>query len=211
MKKFMLEQGLRVGFIHCQMCVLDRSRLQKIVFSGLLVGILLVSWVSPMAKTSKDNGVRFDSVEILSKAKAEVESRVRLIRSLALEHEIDHKDLIRIEMHYDKIRADVNAGIDRLLVEIETTGKTGAVEPFNRVAMRVSEQVAGFIKSSDELIFGGKRGPSATIDAGVKLVDSLVNALLDIWKTLHSEKNERNELLVQRIESLKWGEFSKID
>jgi len=160
-----------------------------------------------MADTNTNEEVRFDSVETLSKAKTLAESRVKLIRSLLEDGEIGDEQYRKIQILYDEARADVNAGLDRLLVELETTSSQGTIEPYDRVAQRAAERTAQFLKISDQVIFGKDRG---ILELGMKLADSLIKAFVDIWKVLRGEKTERHTLLLQRIESLKWGEFSEV-
>lgn len=160
-----------------------------------------------MADTLTENEIRFDSVEVLSKAKAQAESRVKFIRSLREDGEIEEKDLRKIQLLYSEVRADVNAGLDRVLVELEITGSKGATEPYDRVAARAAKRATDFLESSDEMILGDDRG---AVEAGIKLADSMTKAFVDIWKTLRGEKSERHEQLIRRIESLKWEQFSEI-
>ena len=160
-----------------------------------------------MADTLTENEIRFDSVEVLSRAKAQAESRVKFIRSLREDGEIEEKDLRKIQLLYGEVRADVNAGLDRVLVEIETTGSKGATEPYERIAVRAAKRATDFLESSDEMILGDDRG---AVEAGINLADSMTKAFVDIWKTLRGDKSERHEQFIRRIESLKWEQFSKI-
>lgn len=188
------------------------SLLSSSLFKISILPILLLAslGLSP-SEIRTDDDIKFDSVEILSKSKSWAESRVRMIRSLARDNEISKTELSRLELEYDAVRATVNSGIDRLLVELETTGESDSSEPFDRIAIQVSDQVEDFLIICDEMIFGGKRGVGTAIEAGAKVVDTVVNALMDIWKTLHGEKNERHAMLIKRLKGLKWQRFSKIE
>lgn len=160
-----------------------------------------------MADAITKDEQRFDSVETLSKAKSLAESRVKLVRSLYREKRVNDTEFQKIQLLYDEARADVNAGLDRVLVELETTGKKGNVEPYERVAKRAAEKTAEFLNSSDDIMFGKDRG---AVETSIKFMDSLVDAFVDIWKVLRGEKTERHKLLMQRMESLKWSDFSEI-
>ena len=160
-----------------------------------------------MADTSAKEEVRFDSVEILSKAKTQAESRVKLVRALLEDKEIKDEEYRRIQSLYDDARAEVNSGLDRLLVELETTGSQGKEEPYDRLARRAADRTTEFLKISDKVIFGNDRG---LVESGVDLAGKLVDALVDVWKTLHGEKTQRHALLLKRIESLKWREFADV-
>lgn|GEM_PF-4779394 len=161
-----------------------------------------------MAKSDTENEIRFDSVEVLSRTKSQAESRVKLVRSLLEDGEIEKKDLRNIQRLYEEARADVNAGLDRLLVEIEVVGSHGSIDPYEKVAERAAKRVAEFLEASDELILGEDR--SGLVTAGLGIVDSMMKAFVDVWKTMRGERSERRALLIQRIESLKWGQFDAI-
>ena len=152
--------------------------------------------------------VVFDSVEVLSRAKSQVENRIKLVRSLLEDGEIEAAELRKVQILYDDVRSDVNSGLDRLLVELETTGTYETVEPYARVAERVAQRVQEFIVMTDELILGEDR--SGIAEAGLSLAESLMTALVDVWKTLRGERTERHTLLIQRIDSLKWSEFDDV-
>ena len=81
--------------------------------------ILSTSGSLTMAETITKDEQRFDSVETLSKAKSLVESRVKLVRSLHQEQRVNEEEYQKIQLLYDEARADVNAGLDRVLVELE--------------------------------------------------------------------------------------------
>lgn len=150
----------------------------------------------------------FDSVEVLSRVKSQAESRIKLARSLVEDGEIKATELRKIQILYDDTRSEVNSGLDRLLVELETTGAYESVEPYTRVAERAAQRAQEFIETSDALILGEDR--SGIAEAGLSLAESLVTALVDVWKTLRGERTERHSLLIKRIGSLKWNEFDEI-
>ncbi len=152
--------------------------------------------------------VVFDSVEVLSRAKSQAESRIKLARSLLEDGEIKAADLRNIQILYEDARSDVNSGLDRLIVELETTGAYDTAEPYAQVAERAAQHVQEFMKTSDELVFGEDR--SGLAGAGLSLAETFVTALVDVWKTLRGERTERHSLLIQRIGSLKWSEFDDI-
>jgi len=156
-----------------------------------------------------DKKVIFDSVEVLSRAKSQAEGRVKYARLLMADGEIEGAELTDIQRLYDLARADVNAGIDRLLVELETTGSYESTEAYSRFAERAAERVAGFIRESDAITRADKRSGLAAA-AGVNFAKELVTAFVDVWKTLRGERTERHSLLTQRIASLKWSEFDEI-
>ena len=170
---------------------------------------LVLAWGPTMAANDAKQEILFDSVEILSQTKARAESRVKLLRSLQDDGEVKAEDMRRLRLLYDEARADVNAGLDRILVELESTGSNASVDPYPRVAERASKRAAEFLAESDTVIFGGDRGAAA--EAGAKLADSLVTAFVDVWKTLRGERSARNEKLAERIGSLKWQSFDQIE
>jgi hypothetical protein len=129
------------------------------------------------------------------------------LRSLHEDVEIDDKVYQGIRLLYDEARADVNAGLTRVLAELESTSSKGTVEQYDRVAQRAANRATDFIEASDNAIFGKDRG---LVDTGVKFVDSLAKALVEVWKVVRNEKAERHALLIQRITSLKWNEFLEI-
>ena len=158
--------------------------------------------------TGNENDAVFDGVEVLSREKARAESRVKLARSLSADGDLAKTDFRKIQVQYDETRADVNAGLDRLLVELETTGSLESVESYTRLAERVAQRVETFLKSSDSLLFGDDR--SGAVGAGLGLVGIVTKALVDMWKTLRSDHTDRHTLLIKRIDSLKWQQFDDI-
>ena len=160
-----------------------------------------------MAKKKMKDEVRFESVEMLSNAKTMAESRVKLFRSLLEDGQVEDKVYRKIQVLYDDARSDVNAGLDRVLVELETKGTKGTVERYDNVARRAAERAAKFTEAIDEVVFGKDRGLEVI---GVDLIEPLAKAFVDVWKVLHGEKTQRHVLLMQRITSLKWAEFSDI-
>ena len=161
-----------------------------------------------MAGTDIEQEVRFDSVEVLSKVKTRAESRVKLVRSLLEDGEIQKKDLKKIQILYGDTRAEVNAGLDRLLIEMESTGSQGEVEPYARVAKKAGKQAGEFIDACDKLILGEDRG---VLEASSAFIDTFVGALVDIWKTYRDDRSARNSQVRDRIELMKWEKFDKID
>ena len=155
-----------------------------------------------------ENDVVFDSVEALSKARSQAESRVKLVRALAEDGEIETADLRGVQALYDDARADVNSGLDRLLVELEKTGSYESAEPYAEVAERAANRVDDFVRRCDAIILGDDR--SGVIGGGLSLAETLVTALVDVWKTVREGRTDRHALFVERVESLKWGEFDDI-
>jgi len=160
-----------------------------------------------MTKKRMKDEVRFESVEMLSNAKTMAESRVKLFRSSFEDGEVEEKVYRKIRILYDEARSDVNSGLDRVLVELETKRTKGNVESYNDVARRAAERAARFTEAIDEVIFGKDRGLEVV---GTALIEPLANAFVDVWKVLHKEKTQRHLLLMQRITSLKWAEFTDI-
>ena len=158
--------------------------------------------------TGQENVTVFDSVEILSREKARAESRVKLARSLHMDGELETSNLRKIQEQYDDARADVNAGLDRLLVELEATGSVESQEVYTRTAERAAQRVEAFLKLSDGLTLG--KGRSGAVGVGLGLVGIVTKALVDMWKTLRSGQSERQALLIKRIDSLKWSQFDDI-
>lgn len=160
-----------------------------------------------MAQDSENVDV-FDSVEVLSRAKTQAETRVKLAQSLVEDGEVGVEDLRKIQRLYDDARAEINGGLDRLLVELESTGTYESTEPFKAVAEKAVDRVAAFMVASDELILGEDR--SGWADASIGLAGDLVGSMLEIWKTLRGERSVRHEALVKRIDSLKWDAFDDV-
>ncbi len=158
--------------------------------------------------SENDRGVLLASVEVLSETKSQAESRVKLVRSLLEDEEIDAAELRRLQLLYADSRSSVNAGLDRLLVELEIDRAAAPAESYAVTADRAAERVAAFIAASDALILGDDRGDPVT--AVLDLVKSLPAALIDIWKTLRNDTSERRTRLIARIESLKWEPFDRV-
>lgn len=113
--------------------------------SWMIVGKLLCvltltpAWSTAMAN-EKEKEMVLDSVETLSRAKSKAESRVKLARSLLEDGEITTADLRTLQSSYDDARTEVNAGLDRLLVELETTDPDAALTSYNVVAERAEHK-----------------------------------------------------------------------
>jgi hypothetical protein len=122
--------------------------------------------------------------------------------------EVEVADLRKIQRLYDEARAEVNAGLDRLLVELEATGGYESTEPFKAIAEKAADRVASFMTASDELILGEDR--SGWADASIGLAGDLVGSLVEIWKTLRGARSGRHDALVNRIDSLKWEAFHDV-
>jgi hypothetical protein len=167
----------------------------------------LMIWSMPM-DAADDDQVVLNGIEILSRAKSQAESRIKLVRSLVKDGEIDTVDLRRVRILYDDARSDVNAGLDRLLAELEAHGTYATAEPYTQVAERAAARMAELIKISDKLALGEDRGDP--VEAGMKLVDTVVKAFVDVWKTLRGERTSRRSLFVQRLGSLRWSPFDDI-
>ncbi|MBW1805453.1 MAG: hypothetical protein JRJ06_03625 [Deltaproteobacteria bacterium] len=156
------------------------------------------------------NGLKgiFDSIEMLSRAKLQAESRVKLIKTMREDEEITASDNRRMTTLYDEARAHVNSGIDRLLVELETTGKVDDDKSFEEIASRAAQQVEAFVTESDQLVFGEDR--SGMVEAGLGLAGILVGAMVNVWKNLRGARKVRHSKLVKRIDDLRWPAFDEL-
>ncbi len=150
----------------------------------------------------------YQSVEILSEAKSRAESRVKLVRALVADGELGSEGLRSLQVAYADARARVNAGLDRLLVELETAKVQESAEPYREVASSAAQQIAVFLAACDKEILGDDRG---VLEAGLGAAGSISSALVDIWKTLRGEKTERHLALIRRIDSLRWDPFEGIE
>ena len=130
-----------------------------------------------------------------------------MARGLAEDGDIGPTDLRRIQVLYDDARADVNAGLDRLLVELEVTGSYESADPFADVAERAESRVASFISETDEIIFGEDRSLGA---AGIGLVGDIAQAFVEVWKTFRGESVANHDKLVERIDALKWARYEDL-
>lgn len=161
-----------------------------------------------MSMPVETNQALYASVEVLSKVKYLAEDRVKLARSLAEEGgEVAPAQLLALQVLYSDARSNINASLDRLLVEMQAEGASMVVESYERVAERAAEHANRFLDASDDVILGPDR---SLVDAGVKTIGSLASALVDVWKTLRGEKKERLKELVERLESFKWEPFEKV-
>ena len=149
----------------------------------------------------------FDSVEVLSRAKLQAGNRVKLIKTMREEEEISVSDHRRMVALYGEARADVNSGIDRLLIEVEAAGKIENEGPFEEIASRAAEQVETFITESDQLVFGEDR--SGVVEAGISFAGAIVSAMVDVWKSVRGERTTRHAKFVERLDSLKWPAFEE--
>lgn len=161
-----------------------------------------------MTKTDATKQVVRESVDFLSEAKSRAETRVKLARSLLADGGISKKDLRKLEIAYSDARAQVNAGLDRILVELEISRTGAELESYEIVANRAGEQILVFLDASDALILGDDKG--SPIEAGLDAAKTFASAFVDIWKTFRGDKKERNAALIKRIESLKWAAFDEI-
>jgi hypothetical protein len=156
-----------------------------------------------MPSRTETNEALYASVEVLSKTKSRAEDCVKLARSLATPAE-----LLALQVLYSEARSNINASLDRLLIELQTVGARAAVaESYERVAERAAEHAQRFLEASDDLIIGADM---SIVEAGIKAVSSLASALVDVWKTLRGEKKERFAHLTKRLESFKWEHFEQI-
>lgn len=150
----------------------------------------------------------FDSVEVLSRAKLQAESRVKLIKTMREDEEITASDNRRMATLYDEARAHVNSGIDRLLVELETMGKVDNDKSFETIASRTAQQVETFVTESDQLVFGEDR--TGMVEAGLGLAGILVGAMVDVWKNLRGVRKVQHSKLVKRLDGLRWSAFDDL-
>ncbi len=189
-----------------------------VVFVAGFAGVIFISaadlsipgstdYWSGQAMAQDDLDPVFDSIEALSKAKLQAGNRVKLVKAMLKDGDISASDHRRIVALYDEARAEVNSGIDRLLVELDTKGTLDGEEPFERIASRAAKHVEEFVAESDRVVFGPDRG---TVEAGLNLAESLVNAFVDVWKTLRGERAMRHEKLVERLDALRWPTFGEI-
>ena len=160
-----------------------------------------------MAEETSEQETLLASVEQLSRTKSLAESRVKLVRALVADSEKDEQDLTRMRVLYEDARANVNAGLDRLLVEMEGSARVESAESYRRAADIADEKAGTFLKESGTLILGEDR---SVVEAGVKAAGSVVSALVDIWKTLRGEKKGMRAAVTKRIETLKWSPFDEI-
>ncbi len=150
----------------------------------------------------------FDSIEVLSKARIQADSRVRLIKTMREDGDITQSENRHMVLLYDEARADVNSGIDRLVAELEARGKVSGEEPFEEVAGRAAKRVENFLAESDLLVFGEAR--SGMLEAGLSLSEAVIGAFVDVWKNLRGERTARHGKLVERLNGLKWQAFEEI-
>lgn len=178
---------------------------------ALIIGVACVQALLPrmsVAAEPTEMESVLTSVETLSRAKTQAESRVKLIKALLDDGEITKTDYRRILVLYSDAQAGANAGIDRMLFQLEALGEMQEQERFNDLASRTAEDVETFLVQSDLLVFGEDR--SGAIAAGVSFAETLTNAFMDIWKTLRGERNARHAKVIERIESLRWKAFDDV-
>ena len=89
--------------------------------------------------------------------------------------EMPPESLRNLRRLYDDARAEVNAGLDRLLVELEASRSQPDMEPYARLAEKSSLRVQQFLTESDRLSLGQER--SGIVEAGVKAGGDLVKSL----------------------------------
>ena len=174
---------------------------------GMACGHVLLPGMSEATEHSEMESV-LTSVETLSRAKTQAESRVKLIKALLDDGDIPKAEYRKVVILYGDAQAGANAGIDRILFQLEAVGKLQEQERFNELATQTAKDVESFLVQSDLLIFGEYR--SGAVEAGVSLAETLTNALMDIWKTLRGERNERHAKVIERIESLRWKAFDDV-
>jgi hypothetical protein len=148
------------------------------------------------------------AAETLARVKSSAEDRVRLLRGRFSDGAIDEKNLLEAQRRYADARAEVNAGLERILIEMTGPDRRASDAAYAEVARRAGEGADRFISFADGLLFGDIRGGVA--DAGLNVVGSLITALVDIWKQLRGERNARNDEVARRLEALKWATFSDI-
>ena len=190
----------------------NRKPTLRFIQALVLTLVMACAQVLPPGTTAATEQTEWEgvlsSVETLSRAKAQAETRVKLIKALLDEDEITTTDYRRILVLYSDAQAGANAGIDRMLFQLEALGEMHEQERFNDMASRTSKDVETFLVQSDLLIFGEHR--SGAIEAGVSFAETLTNAFVDVWKTLRGEKNARHAKVVERIESLRWKAFDDV-
>jgi hypothetical protein len=146
-----------------------------------------------------------NSIEVLSRSKLQAESRAKLINSMHKDEEISASDHRRMATLYEGARADVNSGVDRLLVELEASDRIDSEDSFEKIASRAARQVETFVAESDLLVFGEDR--SVILEGGLSLAGTIIGALVDVWKNIRGARTAWHTKLVERLDGLRWSAF----
>jgi hypothetical protein len=154
-----------------------------------------------------ESDVPLEAIELLSYAKSRAESGTKFAKALVVDGEITTAQLRELQLVYDEARSEVNAGLDRLAIEIESSQQT-PTDTYTRVAETAARHVSTFLDMSEAYALGTPRSPLAA--AAVGLLPKLAKAFIDVWKQLRSESSSRRVALVHRIEALKWRDFSEV-
>jgi hypothetical protein len=157
----------------------------------------------------------FASIELLSETKSRAEDRIKIAGSMVSDGDLTTRELRELRIMYSDARAQVNAGLERLVVELEATKQGATPETFEMVATRAAEQIQLFLQQSDALLDEDRAATEAAglakvAGPAIEGVKSIASALVDVWKTLRGEKKERRAALIKRVEGLKWAAFEEL-
>jgi hypothetical protein len=183
---------------------------QCIGYTLFLITLLLIfanSAVATESNTSSD--VFIQDIGKLSELRTQAESRVRLLRGLYQDGEIDAKAMRRGELLYEDARAAFNAWLDAMIAGFSE--KAGGIPEatVSDLLQRGAKRNDAFITFADEKILGQTRGGGA--EAAALIVAKVIDTGMNLWRELRASNDKRRHELISHLDDLHWKAFGDID
>ncbi len=161
------------------------------------------------AQTNADSGHFLQNLATLSELRTQAESRVRLLKGLHADGEIDAKSLRRGQLLYEDARAAMNAWLDAVETGYDIASKGTPGDPVPEKLQLGTHRASEFLAYADKLILGESRGPDV-VEAALSLVSKAVDAGVAVWKEIKEGNKQHRKQIAVALDRTRWSAFESI-
>lgn len=161
------------------------------------------------AQPKADNGNLLQNLATLSELRTQAESRVRLLKGLHAEGEIDAQSLRRAQLLYEDARAAMNAWLDAAETGYDIAHRGPPSDSVPEKLQLGARRAGDFLSYADKLILGESRG-SNVVEAVVGLVSKVIDAGVTVWKDVRTSNDQRRKQIALDLDRTRWPAFESI-
>ena len=176
---------------------------------------LLILLAAPSYAGSTALGEQMDSattlssqIASLSELRTQAMTRVRLLRGLHDDGEIDDAVMRTNELQYEDARAAFNAWLDGLRSQLLVEGAKPSGAGLEDKLAKGAEHAQQFIADADTVILGEPRG---VVESAMDLASRVIEAGTTIVRELLAGQRERREQVVSALDDLRWPAFGSVE
>jgi hypothetical protein len=175
--------------------------------SALFMTLVLICCLNAQENSPLDSAMR-----ILAEEKSLAESYSSILNEFGKENPKSYAEGIAL---YAKAKAKFDGFIEQLKFNLMENDFVNQSADFNAELAQAAEQRFAFTDFVDKAIIGddpGRKNPLAkeAIATLPELIQSLTNLGHTIWKEYRSTKKERQQEILNQLDSMKWRNFSEI-